>query len=646
MNRRPRMLLALLVTAGLLGALLAGHAAGLRVLWFVSGSMSPTIPAGSVALSHPIDAGAIEVGDVLSIVRDGERVTHRAIAVEHGDGTASIVLRGDANEAPDPAPYLVDAADRVMLAVPPIALVLIALAAAAVVVAVLLARRRRAPDAPRLLPRVAGGTAVALVAVTAVAVPTSAYWTDGVQAQSGTFAAGVVPEVTAITGCENAEFAVALQWQHLGDRFHYRVELWDVGAAELLGDDAVPYNGAVGTITHLVDHLYLTNATLDPDGQYSLRVYTVLEGGGGWEAAKYAAVEVSYDPVGQQLRCGWDSSTEVAITAISTDSFPAGMQAQYGADFITNVAAQTISGTGEVGTTIQLHRGTTLLGTTTVGANGTWSIAGVTLTAGAASYVATATDAANNTASDDQAIVLDQTAPTVTQAAASCGTVGDPVVGVSGATWCRQTSLNWTMTAADNAGGSGIAVRQYTNAGSAWTAYTGTVAMAELRGRTMQARAIDVAGNVSANATGTYYIDGTAPTLVVRSPQSGSLALDEIIAGCSLIFGNSAACGTVSDAVSGPVSVGWYGFRDRTLLADQCLNASGWSTTTCSTNGGWQTLAAPTGGWAPGATHNWGIPPSGTLVWLDILSTYEFRARATDEAGNVSAEYLAQISLF
>ena len=57
---------------------------------------------------------------------------------------------------------------------------------------------------------------------------------------------------------------------------------------------------------------------------------------------------------------------------------------------------QTISGTGEIGTTVILYEGTTILGTTTVDGSGKWS-SSVTLSGvGQHSIVARDTDVAGN----------------------------------------------------------------------------------------------------------------------------------------------------------------------------------------------------------------------------------------------------------
>jgi hypothetical protein len=62
-------------------------------------------------------------------------------------------------------------------------------------------------------------------------------------------------------------------------------------------------------------------------------------------------------------------------------------------------ALQTISGTGEAGTTINIYdnNGATPLATTTVGSNGAWTATNITLSSGVNSITATDTDAAGNT---------------------------------------------------------------------------------------------------------------------------------------------------------------------------------------------------------------------------------------------------------
>ena len=355
-----------------------------------------------------------------------------------------------------------------------------------------------------------------------------------------------------------------------------------------------------------------TLGTLPAAQDYQLRVQPHLAST-GWYAATLAVNFTWSSTTG--WGCGLDTSTQVAIASIAADS---GTSAT---DLITNVAANTVRGTGEPGATVVLTRAGTQVGTATVAADGTWSVP-VTLTEGAATYTATATAQAGNTATASHDIRLDTVAPVVTQAA-PCTTTGNPVSGVAGATWCRQTSLGWSMTATDT-GGSGIATREYADSGTAYQAYSGTVTMAEAAGRVMRARATDVAGNVSTVSTGTYYVDGTGPTLTVTAPSPG-LSLSLAVLGpllnssCSGMF----ACGTSSDAVSGQSQqVGWKLTHDG-LLSDTCYTASG--TTSCT---GYAFQAGR------GTLPSWEATRSRSVY--SVLSSYVFAARAVDNAGNVT----------
>lgn len=115
---------ALLTGGAILGAICLLAALGavvldVRPMIFRSGSMSPTIPAGALALVERVDGSDISRGDVVGvIVADGSRVTHRVVEVSVVDDVATLHMRGDANAVTDPAPYRVTQADRVLGAVP------------------------------------------------------------------------------------------------------------------------------------------------------------------------------------------------------------------------------------------------------------------------------------------------------------------------------------------------------------------------------------------------------------------------------------------------------------------------------------------------------------------------------------------------
>lgn len=103
-------------------AVLAGVAVtffGFSFLVFRSGSMSPTITTGALALSRTVQAADIRPGDVVSVLSiTGDRVTHRVQLSTVRDGTASLVLKGDANLTPDEEIYQVTSAERVSVSLP------------------------------------------------------------------------------------------------------------------------------------------------------------------------------------------------------------------------------------------------------------------------------------------------------------------------------------------------------------------------------------------------------------------------------------------------------------------------------------------------------------------------------------------------
>ena len=93
------------------------------LMMFRTGSMSPTIPAGAVALVREIPATEMEVGDVVTVDRGADLlpVTHRVVEIHDVDtssGTVTFEMRGDANDVADPEPYTTQQVQRVMFSVP------------------------------------------------------------------------------------------------------------------------------------------------------------------------------------------------------------------------------------------------------------------------------------------------------------------------------------------------------------------------------------------------------------------------------------------------------------------------------------------------------------------------------------------------
>ncbi len=91
---------------------------GVRPLIFLSGSMEPTIPAGSLGFAQVIPAGEIAVGDVVTVPVEDSYLTHRVIEVTHHHHAAALRLQGDGNRDPDPSVHQVTEVPKVITFVP------------------------------------------------------------------------------------------------------------------------------------------------------------------------------------------------------------------------------------------------------------------------------------------------------------------------------------------------------------------------------------------------------------------------------------------------------------------------------------------------------------------------------------------------
>ena len=85
---------------GVLLAVVAPFAAGMRSLSVMSGSMEPAIHTGDVIVDEWIDPAEARVGDVLSFndpSRAGIVLTHRVVSFKRRGDQVEFVTRGDAN---------------------------------------------------------------------------------------------------------------------------------------------------------------------------------------------------------------------------------------------------------------------------------------------------------------------------------------------------------------------------------------------------------------------------------------------------------------------------------------------------------------------------------------------------------------------
>jgi signal peptidase len=110
---------AVLAVAAYVGLLVAGY----RPVAVYSGSMTPGIPVGALAVDEPVPGAAVRVGDVITFSDpyvQGKLVTHRIVAIlRRPDGGLAYRTKGDANPARDPwAIALPDRVGRYRFAIP------------------------------------------------------------------------------------------------------------------------------------------------------------------------------------------------------------------------------------------------------------------------------------------------------------------------------------------------------------------------------------------------------------------------------------------------------------------------------------------------------------------------------------------------
>lgn len=99
----------------------------ITLIMFRTGSMSPAIPTGSLAVVKEIPASDARVGDVVTVDRAGQLpVTHRVVRTSPGpQGATNLILKGDANPSNDPMPYSVHNVRIVLWSMPGLAYVIV-----------------------------------------------------------------------------------------------------------------------------------------------------------------------------------------------------------------------------------------------------------------------------------------------------------------------------------------------------------------------------------------------------------------------------------------------------------------------------------------------------------------------------------------
>jgi large repetitive protein len=292
----------------------------------------------------------------------------------------------------------------------------------------------------------------------------------------------------------------------------------DPGASFTLGDVAV----SGGTLDALSGTGLTRTAVFTPDADTN----------GG--TATFTVAAGSYtDAAGNGGGAGATPSLAFDTLAPSAPSAPtltaASDSGASASDSLTTIATPTFTGTAEADATVKLYDGATQVGSATADGSGHWSITSATLSDGAHSISAVATDAAGNAgpASAAASVTIDTSAPaapavpTLTAGSDTGSSSTDHVTSDATPTITGTAESGSTVTLYDSDGttvlGSAVATA------SGWS--IASTALAE-GAHTLTVKATDAAGNESAaSAVLALTIDTiapAAPSAPVLAPGSGS----------------------------------------------------------------------------------------------------------------------------
>jgi signal peptidase I len=240
--------------------------ADVHVLIFRSGSMSPTIETGDLALTRMVSASELRVDDVVSVIdSSGNRVTHRVVNLAEQGEQRQLTLRGDANEASDREVYTVTEAQRVVFVLPkagylvawstgPVGLVLLG-GYGAFLFSVLVRGKgggdppppsRRAPAKRRASRRTVSALLAVVLGGAIASLPSYAFaaaWTDPVTVGGGTFTSSTIAAPATFTCGGLGVLSVTFNWSAVAGATDYTLHYGSGGAT------TVAVAGTTKTIT-------------------------------------------------------------------------------------------------------------------------------------------------------------------------------------------------------------------------------------------------------------------------------------------------------------------------------------------------------------------------------------------------------------
>lgn len=144
-RRAPRRTIVwALVSAGVMGILIACGLAGFRADLLLGDSMTPALEPGSILVQQTTAVDRLDIDDIVTVEENGHRITHRIQSIEPAaDASTSVVLQGDAAADPEP-PRMIDSADRLLFALPASGMLLAVAGAGLLALGIVVFRRERA----------------------------------------------------------------------------------------------------------------------------------------------------------------------------------------------------------------------------------------------------------------------------------------------------------------------------------------------------------------------------------------------------------------------------------------------------------------------------------------------------------------------
>jgi hypothetical protein len=335
--------------------------------------------------------------------------------------------------------------------------------------------------------------------------------------------------------------------------------------------DITVTNGTKGTFTAVSATVYTLVVTPTANAEGTDIGVTVNSGTGGIGHHSTMTATIAQNAGAQAY------DTIVPVAPGTPDMLNASDSGGSNTDNITSTTTPTITGTAEANSTVKLYDtdGTTVLGTGSATAGGTYSIVSNTLTEGPHTITAKATDAAGNVSvvSSGLSVTIDTTTP----AAATIGMVAiDDIVNAGEQTTTITGTNENGATVALTLGGN---IRAATVSGATWS-YTFTAADITAMGQgaeTLSVTQTDVAGNTSTVATRDISVDTVAPTATIAT------TLFSNDTGTAGDFNTATAAQTISGTLSANMVAG-------EVVEVSTNNGTSW--TTATTSGGRQHLVA------------------------------------------------------